>query len=75
MNKGEGIKDDYIKNYKSRTCIVIKKKAQMLFFFTYEISLIFEKVSSKWHLSIQSCHLLIPSGHDSHVTLNEIEQA
>ncbi len=44
-------------------------------FFIYGISLIFQKVNSKWHLSIQSCHLLFLNRLDSHVTLNEIEQA
>ncbi len=44
-------------------------------FFTYGICLIFQTMSSKWHLSIQSCHLLVLNGHDTDVTLNEIEQA
>jgi hypothetical protein len=74
MNKGEGIKNNYVKNYKQGHVLWYKRK-QKWCFFTYGISLNFQKVSSKWHLSIQSCHLLVLNGHDSHVTLNEIEQA
>jgi len=45
MNKGEGIKDDYVKNYKSRTCIVIQKKVEMMFFLLMEF-LSFFKMSA-----------------------------
>lgn len=43
MNKGEGIKDDYIKNYKSRTCIVIQKKARMMNFLFMEFLSFFKR--------------------------------
>jgi hypothetical protein len=70
--RGERLRDNYIKSYKTGTCMAMQKKPWI-------ITLLFKKFLSFFNKSILSGlpfnnrHLLILNGHVNHVTLEAIE--
>ncbi len=72
--KGEQLRDDHIQLCKPGTYMAMQKKAWMTSFLFKKI-LSFSKRFVPGGTSLMSRHLLILDGHNSHVTLEAIEQA
>ncbi len=72
--RDEQFKDDYIKECKIGTCMVMLNKAWTTTFFFKEFQSFFKNLISSGILQ-SNIHLLILDGHGSHVTLKAIGQA
>jgi hypothetical protein len=56
--RGENIRNNYIKNCRTRTCIVMQRKIRW-FFLIQKIPIFFQKVSSRWHHKIKSTSIIL----------------
>ncbi len=72
--KGERLQQNYIKDYKPGTCMVMQKKACMTTYLFKEFPSFFKRLILGG-IFLTNHHLLILDGHGSHVTLQTIEQA
>jgi len=71
--RGERMKEDYIRHYKSKTCMTMQSKGWMMSFFFKEF-LSFLKRSIPKDIFQSKLHLVVLDGHGSHVTLEAIRQ-
>jgi hypothetical protein len=71
--KGEWIKEDYIRRYKSKTCMTMQSKTWMMFFLSKEFLSFFKRSIPK-DIFQSKLHLLVLDGGGSHVTLEAIKQ-
>ncbi len=72
--KGEKLKNDYIKFYKTNTCVAHNTKRTWMTCFMFKVFFFFFKWSILSGIFKTNRHLLIINEHGSHITLKSLKQ-